>query len=130
MARRETLLLNGATTGLSSFALVNRRLAAGLAWAGYDVWPGDADALVDRPELPDVCLTHGHPYDAGLAPGRVNVFFLQYDYARLRRADRALRDGLNARFDLCVVPSRFVRDACVASGVTIPLVVCPLGVPP
>lgn len=128
MARRETLLLNGATTGLSSFALVNRRLAAGLTAAGYEVWAGDAESLLDRVELPDVCLTHGHPYDARNAPGRVNVCLLQYDYARFLREDRALRDGLNARFDLCVVPSRFVRDACAASGVTIPLVVCPLGV--
>jgi glycosyltransferase involved in cell wall biosynthesis len=128
MARRETLLLNGATSGLSSFALVNRRLAAGLERAGYEVWAGDAEAFADRAELPDVSLTHGHPYDARHAPGRVNVFFLQYDYARFLRADRALRDGLNARFDLCVVPSRFVRDACLASGVAIPLAVCPLGV--
>lgn len=128
MGRRETLLLNGATTGLSSFALVNRRLAVGLERAGYEVWAGDSQTLVERAELPDVCLTHGHPYDARNAPGRVNVFFLQYDYARFLRADRALRDGLNARFDLCVVPSRFVRDACLASGITIPLVICPLGV--
>ena len=128
MAPRRTLLLNGPTTGLSSFAIVNRHLAAGLTLAGYDVWPGDVPSLTDVPGLPDVCLTNGHPYDVLNAPGRVNVFQLSYDYARFSRADRSLKDAIDARFDLCVVPSRFVRDACRASGVEGPVIVVPHGV--
>jgi glycosyltransferase involved in cell wall biosynthesis len=128
MAPRRTLLLNGPTTGLSSFAIVNRRLAAGLTLAGYDVWRGDVPSLADIPGLPDVCLTNGHPYDVLNAPGRVNVFQLSYDYARFTRTDRSLKDAIDARFDLCAVPSRFVRDACRASGVERPVVVCPHGV--
>jgi glycosyltransferase involved in cell wall biosynthesis len=128
MAPRRTLLLNGPTTGLSSFAIVNRHLAAGLTVAGYDVWRGDVPSLADVPGLPDVSLTNGHPYDVLNAPGRVNVFQLSYDYARFTRADRSLKDAIDARFDLCVVPSRFVRDVCRASGVERPVVVCPHGV--
>jgi glycosyltransferase involved in cell wall biosynthesis len=128
MASRRTLLLNGPTTGLSSFAIVNRHLAAGLTLAGYDVWRGDEPSLADRPDLPDVCLTNGHPYDVRNAPGRVNVFQLSYDYARFTRADRSLRDAINARFDLCIVPSRFVQDVYRASGVERPIVVVPHGV--
>lgn len=127
MARRRTLLLNGPIEGRSSFALVNRRLAAGLADAGYEVWTA-TQSLAERRGLPDVCLTHGHPYDARNAPGAVNVFFLEYDYARITAADRNLRDGIQARFDLCAVPSRFVRDTCRASGLEVPVLVCPLGV--
>jgi glycosyltransferase involved in cell wall biosynthesis len=125
MASRRSVLLNGPTTELTSFSLVNRRLVEGLERAGYDVWPGDA---VSSHDLPDVCLTHGHPLDAFNAPGRVNAFFLEYDYARFLRTDRFVTEGLNSRFDLCIAPSRFVRDACLASGVEIPVAVCPLGV--
>src|SRR4029078_12306089 len=114
MASRRTLLLNGPTTALSIFAIVNRHLAAGLTLAGYDVWPGDVPSLTDVPGLPDVCLTNGHPYDVLNAPGRVNVFQLSYDYARFTRADRSLKDAIDARFDLCVVPRRFVAGACRA----------------
>jgi len=128
MAPRRTLLLNGPTTGVSSFAIVNRHLAAGLTLAGYDVWRGDVVSLADMPGLPDVCLTNGHPYDVLNAPGGINVFQLSYDYARFTRADRSLKDGIDARFDLCVVPSRFVRDVCRASGLERPVVVCPHGV--
>lgn len=128
MAPRSTLLLNGPTTALSSFAIVNRHLAAGLTRAGYDVWRGDDPSLADVPGLPDVCLTNGHPYDLVNAPGRINVFQLSYDYARFTRADRSLKDAIDARFDLCVVPSRFVRDVCRAGGVERPVAVCPHGV--
>lgn len=123
-----SVLLNGVTTGLSSFALVNRRVCAGLRHAGFDVWPADDPGLARRTDLPDLCLTHGHPYDAGTAPGRGNVFVLEYEYARFAPSEAALATALNARFDACVVPSTFVRRACEASGIEIPLPLCPLGV--
>lgn len=128
MATRDTLLLNGPITGLSSFALINRHLAAGLEQAGYEVWCTEPSLAERRTALPDICLTHGHPYDTRTAPGRINLFFLEYDYARLTAEDQHLAAEINARFDLCLVPSRFVAEACRASGVEIPTVLCPLGV--
>ena len=118
MAKRDSLLLNGPITGLSSFALINRRLAAGLERAGYEVWPADA-SLPQRLALPDVCLTHGHPYDARTAPGRTNLFFLEYEYARFTTADQPLADEIRARFDACLVPSHFVANAARASGMVL-----------
>jgi glycosyltransferase involved in cell wall biosynthesis len=97
--------------------------------AGYEVWTAESMGDAERAgELPDICLTHGHPYDTRNAPGRVNVFFLEYDYARFTRGDRFLKENLEGRFDLCLAPSRFVRDACLKSGLGIPVAVCPLGV--
>ncbi len=129
MTTRDTLLLNGPIAGLSSFALINRRLAAGLEQAGYEVWCTDA-SLPQRQAMPEVCLTHGHPYDTRTAPGRTNLFFLEYDYARFTSTDQPLADEIKARFDACLAPSRFVVDAARASGIDIPTVLCPLGFDP
>lgn len=131
-----SLLIHGQLHRLCSFTLVNRRLVDGLARAGFAVTVAPTDGPLRSsaddasPELPDVFLVHDHPYDASHAPGRVNAFFLEYDYADFLPEDRGLVERLNARFDLCLVPSSFVRDACRTAGVRIPVEVCPLGVDP
>lgn len=129
--RAPSLLLHGPMEQLSSFSLVNRRLAHGLRERGWhvDTMATDASAVAaPAVELPDVYLFHGHPYDITAAPGRVNVFALSYDYARFVDDDRHLAVRLNTWFDALIVPSRFSRAACRRSGVTIPIHVCPYGV--
>jgi len=128
---RGTLLLQGPFAAPSSFTFINRRVADGLRDAGWDV----ATFATDEPawktpdqSRPDVYLFHGHPYDITNAPGRVNAFFLSYDYARLTSGDRQLAARLNGCFDVLFVPSRFVRETCRRSGVRIPIVVSPYGV--
>jgi glycosyltransferase involved in cell wall biosynthesis len=136
MATRGSILFQGQLHRLCSFTLVNRRLVDGLARAGFSLTlaPTDGplrpDSSAGSPELPDVFLVHDHPYDASSAPGRRNVFFLEYDYADLVPEDRVLVEQLNARFDLCLVPSAFVRTACRTAGIRIPIEVCPLGFDP
>ncbi|MEQ1870852.1 MAG: glycosyltransferase [Vicinamibacterales bacterium] len=126
-----TLLLHGPLEGLSSFSLVNRKLAAGLAAEGWSVSTCASDgSATSAPTFgpPDVHLFHGHPYDATTAPGRTNAFFLSYDYAAFIPADRHLAAQLNRNFDIVVTPSRFSARACRRSGVTAPISVCPYGV--
>jgi len=128
---RPTLLLHGAFERVSSIALVNRWIVKGLEARGWRVDVSPADGRCSTPPsfpLPDVYLFHGHPYDVTHAPGRVNAFYLPYDYATFTAPDRGLVPRLNGRFDLVIVPSRFSRDACRRSGVTVPLAVCPYGV--
>lgn len=125
-----TLLLHGPLTQLSSFSLVNRHLANALSAHGWSVSALASDGptgSADSP-LPDVYLFHGHPYDLVNAPGRTNAYFLSYDYQRFVADDRVLVGHLNRLFDIVVTPSRFSRDACIRSGVAIPVAVCPYGV--
>lgn len=125
----QTLMLHGQFETLSSFALVNRRLAEGLGALGYEVMRMPSDGtLTELPAYePDIYLAHDHPYDVVNAPGRVNAFFLEYDYARILKQDATLVERLNHFFDVVLVPSEFVRAACADSGIKIPIVVCPLG---
>lgn len=131
--RRSTLLLHGSFERLSSFSLINRRLAGALDSLGWRVHTLASDASAVRaPSLdpPDVYVFHGHPYDITNAPGRVNVFVLSYDYARFVSADRYLAARLDTWFDALIVPSRFARSACRRSGVSVPIHVCPWGIDP
>ncbi len=124
------VLLQGPYARLSGFARVNRAITDGLTRRGWTVRVFATDeptTRVPREPLPDVYLFHGHPYDLTNAPGRVNVFYLSYDYARFVAADRWLSSRLNAHFDLLMVPSTFSRSAARRSGVRIPIVVCPYG---
>lgn len=128
-----TLLLHGSFETLSSFALVNRRLSAGLQGLGYrvTVMPRDGKRIIGPPiRNPDIYLAHDHPYDTLNAPGRLNVFLLEYEYTRILPRDRLLVERLNHFFDLVLAPSQFVREVCAQSGIRIPVVVCPLGVDP
>lgn len=125
----QTLMLHGQFETLSSFALVNRQLAAGLQALGYQVivMPSDGTLRELPPTEPDIYLAHDHPYDLVNVPGQVNAFFLEYDYARILKQDTLLVERLNHFFDVVLVPSKFVRAACQDSGIRIPIVVCPLG---
>jgi glycosyltransferase involved in cell wall biosynthesis len=126
-----TLLLHGQFHTLSSFSLVNRQLAIGLRAWGYQVtvMPSDGTEPVGPPvDLPDIYLVHDHPYDVLNAPGRLNAFLLEYEYARILHRDKLLVERLNHFFDLLIAPSHFVQTVCQTSGVRIPIVVCPLGV--
>jgi glycosyltransferase involved in cell wall biosynthesis len=125
-----TVLLHGKMDVFCSFSLVNRRIVEGLAARGYrvSVLPGDRLAADEPvPDEPDVYLTHDFPYDYVDAPGAFNVFVLAHEYFRFSRDERILATRLNACFDLLVVASHFTRRACEASGVTIPILVCPWG---
>ena len=125
------ILIQGPSARLSGFTRVNRELARHLSKLGWHVRVFATDettARVPRERPPDVYLFHGHPYDLTNAPGRLNVFFLSYDYARFVPADRWLAARLNAHFDLLLVPSTFSRAAAIRSGVHIPIEVCAYGV--
>lgn len=130
----QTLMLHGQFENLSSFALVNRQLAAGLGALGYHVVKMPSDSVVTQETAgaaaPDIYLAHDYPYDMLDAPGRVNAFLLEYDYARVLKRDAPLVERLNHFFDVVLVPSEFVRAVCHDSGVQIPIVVCPLGIDP
>lgn len=118
---------------LSSFSIVNRHLIRGLRRRGHrvDVFPSDAaDNAPRNPPPPDVYLFHGHPWEARSAPGRLNVFALNYEYLA---ADGDLRDlvvRLNAAFDLVLVPAAFLRPVLAAAGLRLPIEVVPWGFDP
>lgn len=119
------VLLHGTVVRPSGFTLLNRRYVDGLRRLGYrvTVLPNDGPPVESLPSgRPDVYLFHGDPFDFDRAPGRLNLFFLQWEYRHLKRAWVA---ALNARFDLVVVPSHATRAICEASGVTVPVRVVP-----
>lgn len=118
-----TIVLHGHRTDFNSFTLTNRYIASGLRALGYDVIEVDLCTLTDLhlPEPPDVYIYHSFPYDAVSAPGKLNIFYLAYEYLQFHAADRHLVSRLNDFFDLMIVPSEFVKRACEASGVTIPI---------
>ena len=127
------IFFNGNLRQLSSFSIVNRHLIRGLRRRGHQVsvFPSDdPSAARANPPPPDVYIFHGHPWEARSAPGRLNVFALNYEYLA---PDRALRDlvvRLNAVFDLVVVPSAFEKPVLVAAGLTVPIEVIPWGYDP
>ncbi len=111
----QTLMLHGQFENLSSFALVNRQLAAGLRMLGYQVTAMPSDGVLKTPPPatePDMYLAHDHPYDILDAPGRVNAFFLEYDYARILKRDARLVERLNHFFDVVLVPSVAELPTC------------------
>ena len=121
---RAHILLHGTVLRPCGFTLINRRLAAGLRALGYrvSVLPNDGEPPEPvAPEPPDVYLFHGDPFDFEHAPGRLNAFFLEWEY---RRLEPAWVNRLNERFDLVVAPSQFSKSVCEASGIRIPVRVC------
>ena len=104
------MLLHGTVLRPSGFRLLNRRYVDGLRRLGYrvSVLPNDGPPSEPTPrKAPDVYLFHGDPFDFDHAPGRLNVFFLQWEYRRLKRAWVRL---LNERFDFVLVPSHATQD--------------------
>lgn len=129
----KTLLLHGKFDTLSSFSVVNRQLAKGLSALGYrvTVMPSDGEGATGPPVSdPDIYLAHDYRYDLLNAPGLLNVFLLEYEYAHILKRDQLLVERLNHFFDLILAPSHFVRAVCERSGIRVPVVVCPLGVDP
>ena len=130
MASPEQILFQGNTDVLSSFAHVNGYLIEGLRGLGYRVAVASTDARDPAPlppERPDVYMFHGHPYDVRSAPGRCNVFLLNYEYFRLKKEDEVLVDRINHHFDVVVVASSFVRET-LAPYLRVPIEVVPFGV--
>jgi glycosyltransferase involved in cell wall biosynthesis len=122
------VLLYGNVFRPCGFSLINRRIISGLRQHGYRVTVrlNDGEPSWREPEEPpDVYLFHGDPFDFDKAPGRLNAFFLQWEYRRIKRE---WVDRLNRRFDLVVVSSQRTKAVCEASGVRIPVRVCPGGV--
>jgi glycosyltransferase involved in cell wall biosynthesis len=128
MSGRPHILLYGTVFRPCGFSLINRRLVAELRRLGYRVSAraNDAEPGWTAPqERPDVYLFHGDPFDFDKAPGRLNAFFLPWEY---RRIEREWVDHLNGRFDLVIVPSQFSKRVCEESGVEVPVRVCRGGV--
>ncbi len=127
------ILFQGNLRKLSSFSIINRQLIGGLRGCGHrvSVFPLDDPApLSANPDAPDVYIFHGYPWEARSAPGRVNVFALNYEYLAPDRELRALVVRLNAAFDLVVVPSAFVKPVLAAAGLKVPVTVIPWGYDP
>jgi glycosyltransferase involved in cell wall biosynthesis len=126
----------------SSFSIINGHLISGLRKKGYslNVFPTDAlanvapaDRVLDETpdaRLPDIYLFHGHPYDVRSAPGRTNIFILNYEYSALKETDAHLIPRLNAVFDLALVPTRFIKKLLIAEGLKIPIEIVPWAVDP
>ena len=125
------ILFQGNLEKLSSFSIVNRILIGGLKGLGYKVKevPTDSNKRKDLPgEIPDLYIFHGHPYDYVNAPGRVNIFILNYEYFEIKKEDRVLIDRLNNYFDLILVSTNFVREILLKNGLTTPVGLLPWGV--
>jgi glycosyltransferase involved in cell wall biosynthesis len=119
------VLFQGSWHVPGSFSLINRRLLAGLRARGRDVvfMPSDGPALGGEPDgpdrQPDLYLFHGHPYDLKSAPGRVNLFILNYEYLDERPRDWGLFHTMRTRYDHVLVSSRFVGDMLSRAGVEV-----------
>lgn len=125
--------LHGNVRRLSSFSIINRHLIRGLRRRGHrlSVFPSDdPSAARTNPPPPDLYIFHGHPWEARSAPGRINVFALNYEYLAPDRAVRALVARLNAAFDLVVVPSAFTKPVLASAGLKVPIEVIPWGYDP
>lgn len=125
------ILFQGNLEKLSSFSIVNRILVGGLKSLGYNVKevPTDARKKIRLPAgIPDLYIFHGHPYDCVNAPGRSNIFILNYEYFEVKKEDRALIDRLNNYFDLVLVSTGFVRDILKKNGLRTPVGMLPWGV--
>ncbi len=125
------ILFQGNLESLSSFSIVNRILVGGLKNLGYRVKevPTDTRKEVRLPAgIPDLYIFHGHPYDCVNAPGRSNIFILNYEYFEVKKGDRVLIDRLNNYFDLVLVSTGFVRDILIKNGLRTPVEMLPWGV--
>lgn len=125
------ILFQGNLDRLSSFSIVNRILIGGLKNLGYRVKevPNDTRRKVRLPaEIPDLYIFHGHPYDFVNAPGRSNIFILNYEYFEIKKEDRVLIDRLNNYFDLVLVSTDFVREILVKNGLRTRVGMLPWGV--
>ena len=125
------VLFQGNIEKLSSFSIVNRILVGGLKDLGYRVKevPTDTRKEVRLPDgIPDLYIFHGHPYDCVNAPGRSNIFILNYEYFEVRKEDRILIDRLNNYFDLVLVSTGFVRDILIKNGLRTRVGMLPWGV--
>ncbi len=125
--------LHGNVRRLTSFSIINRQLVRGLRHRGHrvSVFPSDdAAPVLENPPVPDVYLFHGYPWDARSAPGRMNVFALNYEYLAPDRDLRGLAARLDAAFDLVLVPSAFARPVLAAAGLRAPIEVVPWGYDP
>jgi glycosyltransferase involved in cell wall biosynthesis len=125
------ILFQGNLERLSSFSIVNRILIGGLKSLGYNVKevPTDSNKRKDLPgEIPDLYIFHGHPYDYVNAPGRFNIFILNYEYFEIKKEDRVLIDRLNNYFDLVLVSTNFVREILIKNRLTTPVELLPWGV--
>ncbi len=127
------IFFHGNLRQLSSFSIINRQMIGGLRRLGHhiSVFPTDDPAAArPNPPPPDVYIFHGHPWEARSAPGRLNIFALNYEYLTPNRALRQLVARLNAAFDLVVVPSAFAKPVLAAAGLRLPLEVVPWGYDP
>lgn len=125
------ILFQGNLEKLSSFSIVNRILVGGLKDLGYRVKevPTDTREEVRLPAgIPDLYIFHGHPYDYVNAPGRSNIFILNYEYFEVKKEDRVLIGRLNNYFDLVLVSTGFVRDILIKNGLRTPVEMLPWGV--
>ncbi len=125
------ILFQGNLEKLSSFSIVNRILIAGLKSLGFNVKeiPADTSKTIDlRGEIPDLYIFHGHPYDYVNAPGKFNIFILNYEYFEIKKEDRVLIERLNNYFDLVLASTNFVREILIDNGLTIPVELLPWGV--
>jgi glycosyltransferase involved in cell wall biosynthesis len=124
-----------------SLAAVNRRLAIGLAEAGWEVsiQPRSPLDQIDRrddpsvPQLyemlarehtPDLILRHAYPPDFSPAPCPI-VFMQPWEFGSL---PRLWRYGWSAVADKLLTYSSYCRDLFVQDGLEVPIEVLPLGV--
>ncbi len=125
------ILFQGNLEKLSSFSIVNRILIAGLKSLGFNVKevPADSNKTIDlQGEIPDLYIFHGHPYDYVNAPGKFNIFILNYEYFEIKKEDRVLIERLNNYFDLVLASTNFVRKILISNGLTTPVELLPWGV--
>lgn len=127
------IFVNGNVRQLSSFSIINRELIRGLRRRGHRVFVfpnDDPSAARANPAPPDVYIFHGYPWEARSAPGKINVFALNYEYLAPDPALRILVARLNAAFDLVVVPSAFAKPVLASAGLKVPIEVVPWGYDP
>lgn len=125
------ILFQGNLEKLSSFSIINRILTGGLKDLGYKVneVPSDSTKKMKLPgEIPDLYIFHGHPYDYVSAPGRFNIFILNYEYFQIKREDNILIERLNNYFDLVLVSTNFVKEILLKNGLKTPINLLPWGV--
>ena len=132
-SRSLRVFLHGNVRRLTSFSIINRQLIRGLRIRGHRVSVFPSDGTVPRCRdlpAPDVYMFHGHPWEARSAPGRINVFALNYEYLAPDRDLRRLAARLDAAFDLVLVPSAFAGPVLAAAGLRAPIEVLPWGYDP
>ncbi len=112
--------------------MVNRNLIPKIKEFGHDIHlaPTDKYQKINMSDQPDIYVFHNYPYDVIQAPGKFNIFYFPYEFSEFYARDYFLADGINANFDLVVVPSNFTKNACINSGVNVPIEVIPEGFAP